>query len=328
MRFETCHHLDPRTLQRILDLVDAITRIDGRSPVGEHKYAHLAVGAEGWTGVLAYDDDELVGYAHTLWTDETVPRVRVEVVVHPDVREDGATTRSLIERAKGVLADAGGGVMWLWAHDVEDPRSTVAHQMGFAIQRELAFMCRDLRERPDVPDGPPEILVRAYRPGVDDAAFLQVNNAAFIGHPENGDWDEREFKERRAREWFDPAGLFMAWRRRADHSDRSGVGDDADEDDLEPVAFHWTKWHGHTADDVPAHDPVGEVYVLAVHPDAQGLGLGRLLLQRGLAHLWDAGCRRAILYVDRASRGAMRLYASAGFRVAYSEVCYEITVSA
>lgn len=312
LRFETCHELDATTLQRIQDLIDFNTKVDGHSPVGEHKLAHLAVDAPDWTGVLAWDGDgTLVGYAHTMWNPvDARPRVRVEIVVHPDVRSHGTVARDLITRTKKVLAGASGGLMWLWVHYVDDPRTTLAARMGFDIQRELAFMSRDMAARPTTPDAPEGIRLAAYRPGPDDEQFLRVNNAAFMDHPENGNWDDNEFSVRRSLNWFDPQGLFMAWRGN------------------ELLGFHWTKWHGHSTDEVPAHDPVGEVYVLAVHPEAQGLGLGRVLLQTGLVHLWDQGCRRAVLYVDRASAGAVQLYETSGFTVAHSEVCYQTEVEA
>ncbi|MFO8075214.1 MAG: GNAT family N-acetyltransferase, partial [Egibacteraceae bacterium] len=93
------------------------------------------------------------------------------------------------------------------------------------------------------------------------------------------------------------------------------------------LGFHWTKYHGHDAEEVPAHEPVGEVYILGVDPAAQGLGLGRALLREGLRHLHERGCELAVLYVDRASAGAVRLYEREGFTIAYHEVCYEDEVA-
>ena len=159
---------------------------------------------------------------------------------------------------------------------------------------------------------PPEgVTLRTYRPG-DDAELLRVNNAAFGDHPEQGGWDEAALAERRGLAWFSPEGIILAWR-----GDRL-------------LGFHWTKWHGHDPDEVPiaAHEPVGEVYVLAVDPGAQRLGLGRTLLAAGLAHLHDSGCRQAILYVDAAAEGPVALYRSAGFSTAYKEVCYQQDVAA
>jgi mycothiol synthase len=178
------------------------------------------------------------------------------------------------------------------------------------VQRELAFMTRRLDDPPDPGPAPDDVIVRAYREGVDDAELLRVNNAAFAGHPENGDWDLDELERRRAHSWFDAAGLLMAWR------------------DERLLGYHWTKWHGHDSDEVPAHEPVGEVYVLAVHPEVQGLDVGRHLLRAGLRHLADLGCRQAVLYVDQASTPAVRLYESEGFTTVSLEVCYEREVPA
>lgn len=309
IRVELRNNLDRDVLDEILELIEWTAAIEGHRPVGEHKYSHLAVGAAAWVGVLAYDDSRLVGYAHTRWNRAgSTPRMAVEVVVHPDYH-DTDVARLLLEETRTVLGRAGGGVLFLWVHRVEDPHQTLAARLGFSIQRELAFMNRpmdDLLREPSIPEG---VTVRPLRPGIDDGEFLRVNNAAFEGHPENGGWDAQEFAERQALDWFDPEGLLMAWR-----GDRC-------------VGFHWTKWHSHEADEVPAHLPVGEVYVLGVHPEEQGTGLGRALLLAGLRHLHQRGCRRAVLYVDRASTGAVKLYESEGFEIIYGEVCYQDVVA-
>ena len=302
--------LDATVLEQILELIEEATRIEGHRPVGEHKYSHLRVGAQNWVGVLAYDADSLIGYAHTRWNAVgSTPRMAVEVVVHPDYYGK-EVARPLVWEARSVLARAGGGLMYLWVHRVEDAESTLARRLGFDIQRQLAVMVRPLAERPDVGEPPAGVVLRPYRPGLDDDEFLRVNNAAFEGHPENGGWDRSELSDRSARDWFDPDGLIMAF-----EGERC-------------LGFHWTKWHGHESEEVPAHEPVGEVYVLAIDPAAQGRGLGRVLLRAGLAHLHDRGCTQAILYVDTASTGAVHLYASDGFELAYQDVCYQDFVPA
>lgn len=323
-RIELRSDLDQPVLDDILELIEAATRIEGHRPVGEHKYSHLAVGATGWVGVLAYEDDgpgprpaatrpgdrdRLVGYAHTRWNASgREPRMAVEVVVHPD-RYDTDVAPQLLQAARSVLARAGGGLLYLWVHRVEDAERTLARRLGFSIQRQLAFMTRDLAAPPPEPRLSDGVGLRAYRPDLDDEEFLRVNNVAFAGHPENGGWDVAALAERRKREWFDACGLLMAWR-----GERC-------------VGFHWTKRHAHDSDETPAHEPVGEVYVLAVDPGEQGTGLGRELLRAGLRHLHDQGCARAMLYVDCASTGAVRLYESEGFAHEYREVCYQDVVA-
>lgn len=310
LRLSDRSHLDAATLAEILALIDQATAIEGHRPVGEHKHAHLQVGATGWSGVLAHVGDRLVGYAHLRWNPAgDRPRIAMEVVVHPDLHGTSVAP-ALLDHAQRMLAVAGGGWLWLWVHRVDDPAEALPARLGYGVQRQLAFMARDLAERPQPATAPEGVVIRPFRPDADDDAFLEVNNAAFAGHPENGGWDRDELRARRSRAWFDAAGLLMAWR-----------GDD-------PLGFHWTKWHSHDSDEVPAHEPVGEVYVLAVHPRAQGLGLGRVLLDHGLAHLHDRGCRRSILYVDCSNTAALALYEREGFAVVYRDVCYELQVPA
>jgi mycothiol synthase len=97
--------------------------------------------------------------------------------------------------------------------------------------------------------------------------------------------------------WFDPAGFLLAER----------------DDTL--LGFHWTKTHD---------DGAGEVYVLGVSPDAQGLGLGNALLVRGLRHLQQRGCPTVLLYVDGDNTTAVRLYEKAGFTSYDTDVQWQL----
>lgn len=174
----------------------------------------------------------------------------------------------------------------VWTHGTRSPLVSALTHRGYARQRELWQLRRPLAERPNVPAAPDGIEIRAFAPGTDEAAWLRVNAAAFASHPEQGRWTAADVVAREHEPWFDPAGLLMAWR-----------GD-------ELVGFHWTKVHP---------DGAGEVYVLAVAPQAQGLRLGSVLLLAGLAHLFDRGVREMLLYVDGDNVGAMRLYEKYGF---------------
>src|SRR5436305_395896 len=79
---------------------------------------------------------------------------------------------------------------------------------------------------------------------------------------------------RAAQPWFDPDGFLL--------HERDGA----------LAGFCWTKVH-------PGYDPpLGEIYVIAVHPDFQGQGLGRALAVAGLDWLADRGLGTAMLYVD------------------------------
>lgn len=312
VRIQISAQLDEPVIEQVRALLDDVTRLDGHPPVGEHKYAHLAAGARDWTGALAYDGTDLVGYAHIRWnTPGAPPRAAAEVVVRPDRDDHEELALRLLDTTRTLVSCTGGGLLYLWVRRVDDARATLAARAGFTVQRELLLMTRALPDRPPVPPPPEGVTLRTYRPGHDDDELLRVNNAAFDGHPEQGDWDRAALAERRALDWFSADGLITAWRGST------------------LLGFHWTKWHGHDADEMPnAHEPVGEVYVLAVDPAAQGLGLGRTLLAAGLAHLHGRGCRQAILYVDAAHHGPVALYQSEGFATDHTEVCYEEQLAA
>jgi mycothiol synthase len=57
---------------------------------------------------------------------------------------------------------------------------------------------------------------------------------------------------------------------------------------------------------------VGEIYVIAVDPDAHGSGLGRALLAAGFAHLAAGGAETGWLWVDEGNRTALDLYRGFG----------------
>lgn len=62
------------------------------------------------------------------------------------------------------------------------------------------------------------------------------------------------------------------------------------------------------------HPDDGEVFLLFVHPDFAGQGVGRTLL--GAAHdvLRAAGCREAFLFVHERNERALAVYSAAGYR--------------
>lgn len=283
------------------DLRALLARVEsthGEMLLDDQKYAQLDDGG-GWSAVLAHDGDRLLGYGHLRWaTPGGHPRASVEVAVDPTTEPADELRRRLIQAATGAVAEAGGGWLHVWERDASDPGDTAPARSGMAVQRRLARMEAPLAEAPRPPALPPGVTIRGYRPGEDDAALLAVNNAAFAGHPEQGGWTVDDLAARRGRGWFDPGDVLIAWR-----------GDDL-------AGFHWTRLHAGTP-------PAGEVYVLAVAPAAQGLGLGRVLLLAGLDHLHRRGARVALLYVDLAETGAVRLYESAGFAVVRLDVCYE-----
>jgi mycothiol synthase len=216
--------------------------------------------------------------------------------VHPAFRRRGIGGE-LLDR---VVALAGDRVLSVWAHGDLPGSSELLAARGFSRARVLLQMRRDLAgvdpdPHPALPEG---VTVCPFRPGRDEAAWLRVNARAFAAHPEQGSWTPEDLRLREAEPWFDPQGFLLAWR-----------GDPGDGGIL--LGSHWTKVH--PPGDV-AEEPVGEVYVLGVDPDAQGLRLGRALTDLGLAHLRTRGLGEVLLYVEEDNVAAVRLYEGRGFR--------------
>ncbi|MDB1087988.1 mycothiol synthase [Streptomyces sp. ACA25] len=279
-----------------LRLIDAAARVDGQSSVSEQGRLLLRGGQrQGVKHVMLRLHGELVGYAQLDGTDP-VEAPSAELVVHPAERGRG------YGRALGaaLLAESGHRLR-VWAHGGHPAARHLAQSLGLVLFRELRQLRRPLDGlRLDEPTLPEGVTVRTFVPGQDDAAWLELNAAAFAHHPEQGALTQQDLDARKAEAWFDPSGFFLA------------VRDDGTE---QLLGFHWTKVH--TA------EGVGEVYVLGVAPEAQGLGLGKILTTVGLRYLSrDRGLPTAMLYVDADNAPALSVYEGLGFRTYETDLMY------
>ncbi len=62
--------------------------------------------------------------------------------------------------------------------------------------------------------------------------------------------------------------------------------------------------------------------MISVHPDFQGLGLGRDMCVAGLQWLETAGLTVAMLYVDSSNQAAVKMYEGLGFAVDHVDRAY------
>ncbi len=231
-----------------------------------------------------------LGTARPAWT--------VEVAVPPSWRSDGTVLRGLVDAARSKLARRGGGTVRLWLR-APDPASEAAIGEGFHPLRDVFQLRAPLPLR--VGDrsgdrGGPEIDVRPFRPGTDEAAWLAVNNRAFAGHPEQGSWKLEDVLRREREPWFDPEGFLL-------HE----VGGRL-------AGYCWTKVHRRPS--------LGEIYVIGVDPDFQHKGLGRALTIAGLRHLAGRAIPTGMLYVEATNEPALALYHSLGFDLHHLDRCY------
>ncbi|TDD80025.1 mycothiol synthase [Actinomadura rubrisoli] len=265
---------------------EAAAAADGVGPLSEHAVLALRGGRPGLT---VSEAGAVIAYAHLDPATDEEPAAG-ELFVHPDHRRRGhgrALLRALREKAAGPLR--------VWAHGDLPAAARLAEAEGMVRVRALFQMRRpaaDPLPEPPVAEG---VRIRAFEPGRDEESWLEVNGRAFADHPEQGAWTIDDVRAREAEDWFDPAGFFLAER------------------DGRLAGFHWTKVHP---------GGIGEVYVVGVDPDAQGLGLGRALTLAGLHHLRGLGLDQIMLYVDGSNTAAVRLYESLGFTRHAVDVMY------
>ncbi len=318
---------DDPLVARISELVERVTGAQGRAALSgskrtEFDHVRLASGAvpsdahpagpepadtgsadtepagpEPAAMVVAHIGPDLVGYAHLSGSAE-LGQYAVELVI--DVAAVTASTPgvparlvtdALLDRVVDLVAADGGGALRLWAADATEDDDRLAAGHGFDLERVLIQMrCPlPLPRSADDPRLDESLPLRPFRPGVDEAAWLVVNNQAFAGHPEQGGWVMETILQREREPWFEPEGFLIL------------------EIDGRMWGSCWTKIHADT------EPPQGEIYVIGVSPDAQGRGWGRALTRAGLEWLAGRGLTVGMLYVDGGNTAAVQLYRSMGF---------------
>ena len=279
--------LDAPEIAEVNLLMAAAERADGHRPLSDHLWLDLAQGGrEGFAGLLAWEPghEHPVAYAQVSRGNSSWA---LELVVHPHHRyEMSSIGPELIDAALDVVAEAGGGSVHWWVFEPTGAHVQLAATSGLRPGRRLLQM-----RRPLPLDVRSNLSTRAFRPGEDEAAWLEVNNRAFSAHPEQGGWDLETLQSRESEAWFDPEGFRL--------HERNG----------RLAAFCWTKVHH------DQHPVLGEIYVIAVDPDFHGLGLGRAVTLAGLDHLADAGVPVGMLFVDSDNDAAVALYRDLGFEV-------------
>jgi len=317
------HHLEVKRqmgaddIEAVTELLEVAFAADGHQPLGEHQWLDLVEGGrQGFAGLVAWEPghDHPVGYAQITRGDTSWA---LEFVVDPHHRHAAATIApDLISAALDVVADEGGGRVHLWVPKPAEETDDLVLSVGFRRGRDLYQM-----RRPLPADDTSDLTTRPFEVGRDEERWLDVNNAAFARHPEQGGWDIDTLRQREKEAWFAPEGFLLHER------------------DGRLAGFCWTKvhteqdpGHGHAGHD-HHHDrqqALGEIYVLGVHPDFQSGGLGHALLLAGLDHLSGRGMSTAMLYVDATHRSAVTLYETLGFTVDHIDRAYvtEVTPAA
>ena len=211
------------------------------------------------------------------------------------VRGDGHLDATALARDLAIVRDGGGGEVYVWVSDPTADDDAIAAAAGLSVGRDLYELRAPL---PLAAPVPADVPWRPFQPD-DEAAWLEVNNRAFDWHPEQGGWTVDMLRERLAEPWVDLDGFLLHER------------------DGRLAAFCWTKVH---EDHEP---PLGEVYVIAVDPDFQGLGLGKAMTLLAMDWLHrERGITIGNLYVDAGNTTALTMYERLGFARHHTDRAY------
>jgi len=275
--------------EEILNLITSASAVDETPPIAENVLLALRYGSEkNDRHLIAFLDGQIVGYAHIDPTD-LVEGPSTELVVHPDFRSQGIGG-GLLDEVRKHTADS----LRLWSHGDSSSAQELARQHDFHKVRTVIQMRRSLLE--PIPHQEPSFTVRPFAQS-DAETWIELNNRAFAGHPEQSGWTLKDLEIRASEEWFRPEGFLVA--------EREG----------KLIAFCWTKIH--------SLNPVGEIYIMAVDPSLHGEGIGRQILIAGL-HYLRSQIHSAMLYVDAENEAAQKLYKELGFTEWGRDVLYKI----
>ena len=298
------NHLSQSQQLSVLKLIKAATDLDGVPPIAEHVLLHLRHGGDKSDSHLVIEkDDQVIAYAHLDITD-LVAGPSVEAVVHPKYRGQGFGT-ALLDKAITICGDK----TRIWSHGDLPQAQSIATALKLERLWANLQMSKKLSKIEKITS---KYLIRSFMPGIDDEAFLELNNKVFTDHPDQGGWSKSDLAVRVNEEWFDEKGFFVC----------------EDKDKL--IGFCWTKIHGahthsHEGNETDhGHEAIGEIYVLAVDPAYKGKGIGKDLTTTGLNYLKYQGLSSAMLYVGVENEAALNLYTSLGFSDFGSDVMYRV----
>lgn len=304
-RIQRLERLDQATAASVEAMLERAAVHGRHSAIGEHKFVRLVEGEADTFGLIATLDGRPIGFAQATRYGphgQLPSRLAAELVVDSAHRGMGVG-RALFDQLIGAAREAGLERFDIWTHHASTAATGLAQTHGMRISRELwqmALRLDSVSPRHRSVEVPTDLRLRSFQAGSDEAELVGLVREAFADHPENSAFDAEDLATRAALPWFDPSVILLA----EDAASGEGLG------------LHWMK-----LDPEPG---VGEVYILAVQPRAQGRGVGRILLLAGLEEMRRRAMKLSFLYVEAENEPAIALYRQAGFRHEHLDTCYSL----
>lgn len=272
---------DPMTVQAARHLLHHTLPTD----LGDDRFNHRWVESlhdapDCFAGVVATGGGHPIGYLGGIATDDTL-LLEALVADHHSQTPDAVLDAMLQHIRSHPLAAR--SHLEIWGKPAMPWHASVAETNDMVEVRALHQM------RCPLPAVLEAVPTRAFVPGTDDEALRLVNNAAFVGHPDQGDLSPETFAHKLAEPGVEAEGI-----RLFEHEGRL-------------VGFCWTKIHH--------EQQLGEVYAIGLDPSMHGRGLGPGMTAAGLDWLSEQGLETGMLYVEASNAPAVRTYEKLGFSI-------------
>ncbi|MDJ0338333.1 GNAT family N-acetyltransferase [Cryobacterium sp. PH31-O1] len=301
-------------------ILSALESADAAALADFHRVAAAALAFDGYAPFneqALYDLQSGLRTAYLVLTEEIVVgaalggRGEIDLVISPEFRRRGYGREAFRE-----LAATEPNGLTAWSHGDHPAARALATELRFVAARTLLELRKPLVAAGEAMIGAGDGIetaagtaqtttgttptgtaagasalaggetISAFRVGIDDAEWVALNALVFATHPEQGAITAADLTARQAESWFNADDFLLL---------RDAAG--------RLIGYNWLKVEG----------TIGEIYVVGVHADAAGRGLGRALMQAGLQRLVAAGCTGAALYVEADSLGPVHLYRNLGF---------------
>lgn len=230
----------------------------------------------------------------------------LDLVVEPELRGNGIGAFAF----DALLNKAGSGDLRVWVHGLHPAADKLLEKTGFKrVRTLLRLTCPPARAKTAKPEIPDDFSMQTFERDNKQQLkdLVEVNAAAFADHPEQGALTLTDIEQIMNETWFDQDDLLLCYHQKT----------------ARLAGFGWIKT---TPYDVAGNKQLEheesesarletELYVIGVHPDFAGRGLGSALLEEVFARMAVHNPARITLYVEGDNTPALTVYKRAGFTV-------------
>ena len=242
---------------------------------------------------VAWEDGRIVAVASILCNEYMRLGNRARFRIFHCEDRNASTYAALLQAVLPLVS--GAHYLDCYAHQQDTPLRAALEAQHFVVERQSHLL-----QRKDLPVGevllPDGFTIAAYAPGADAAAWCAVRNVAFATLKGSETPITEEMADRRNASAIPGGAMVLRFGPQAVGVVR------ADEDDID--------------------GSIANIGPLAIAPDCQGRGFGRMLLRAALQNAKNQGYSRAVLCVNDENTRATALYLQEGFEIVETVVCY------